>query len=174
MVVLLLAGVATAELAAMGLPVVVLVAAQGLSVLIWLARSEWPAAERILPIYIAAVLVQCAHLVEEYLTGFYRALPPIFGSEPWSSSRFLVFNGLWLVVFVVSAVGLAHKRPFAYLVAVFLALGGGVANGIGHLALVLRASGYFPGAYTAVLTLAFGIALTRRLFLQEPSAGITR
>ena len=163
----LLLGVAVLELATMGRPVAVLVAAQVVSVLIWLRRSTWPAPHRVLPVYIAAVLVQCAHLVEEYLTGFYRALPPIFGSDPWLPSRFLAFNVAWLVVFIVSGVALVHERPLAYLVAIFLALGAGVANGAGHLALALRTGGYFPGVYTGALALAIGIALTLRLLVEE-------
>jgi hypothetical protein len=51
----------------------------------------------------------------------------------------------------------------AAVVALFLALGGGVLNGLGHFALAARASAYFPGLYTAPLSLAAGSYLLLRI-----------
>jgi hypothetical protein len=109
------------------------------------------------------VVVQCAHLLEEYRTGFYRVFPPVFGADPWSARRFLTFNVVWLIVFLIAGFGLVRGRRGAYLVAMFLALGGGVLNGLGHIALSIREGGYFPGAYTGVLALVVGTVLAYRV-----------
>jgi hypothetical protein len=150
-------------LAVMGWAAGLLVVAMIVSYWIWLTRDEWPAAGRVVPVYLAAVVVQCTHLAEEYATGFHRAFPPVLGAEPWSGGRFLAFNLVWLAVFAAGGVGLARSKRPAYLVALFLALGGGIGNGLGHLALVARAGGYFPGAYTGVLALVAGIVLANSL-----------
>jgi len=164
----LTAGLATAAacaltLATMGWAASLLVVAMGVSYALWVGRAEWPPPARVIPVYAAAVLVQCAHLAEEYRTGFHRAFPPVLGAEPWSGSRFLVFNLAWLAVFAAAGIGLAREKRPAYLVALFLALGGGIGNGLGHLALAARAGGYFPGAYTGALALVVGGILAFRL-----------
>lgn len=133
---------------------------------IWARRSEWPAAKNIIGVYSVAVIVQFAHLFEEYRTGFYRAFPAVFGADPWSARRFLVFNFAWLTVFLIAGFGLVRGRRGAYLVAMFLAIGGGILNGLAHIALSIREGGYFPGAYTGVLALLVGSVLTYRLMLR--------
>jgi hypothetical protein len=66
------------------------------------------------------------------------------------------------------------RRVLAYLVVLFLALAGGVANGPGHLLLSATQGRYFLGAATAPLCLLMGIRLLARLFgetrvRQEPA-----
>lgn len=159
-----------AELAVMGPAVGLLVVALLVSYAIWVSRPEWGPARRVLPAYLAAVLVQCLHLAEEYRTGFQARFPPLLGAEPWPARRFLIFNLAWLAVFALAGVGLARGRRLAYLVAIFLALGGGIGNGVGHLGLAVWAGGYFPGAYTGVLALAAGSVLLYRLMRPAPFA----
>jgi hypothetical protein len=156
-------GSGVAELAIMGRAVTPLVVALGIAYALWASRSVWQRSSRTLLVYGAALVAQCAHLVEEYRTGLYEAFPPVFGAEPWSSSRFLLFNLAWIGIFILGLFGLAHRRRWAYLIALFLAIGGGVGNGLGHLALVLVRGRYFPGAYTAVLVLVAGSVLLRDL-----------
>jgi hypothetical protein len=150
-------------LATMGRAVVFLVVALGLSYGLWLVRPEFSPARRILPAYAAAVVVQCGHLTEEYRTGFYRMFPPVLGSDPWSARQFLFFNLVCLVIFIFAGFGLARGWRPGLAVALFLALGGGIGNGLGHLMLVLRAGGYFPGAYTAPLVFLAGSVLAFQL-----------
>jgi Protein of unknown function with HXXEE motif len=156
-------------LAAMGRAVVFLVAALGLSYGLWLMRPAVPSASRILPAYTAAVFVQCGHVAEEYQTGFYRMFPPVLGTDAWSARRFLIFNLVWLAIFVVAGFGLARGWRPGFVVALFLALGGGIGNGLGHLLLVVRAGGYFPGAYTAPLVFLAGGVLAFQL-LRPPDS----
>jgi uncharacterized protein with HXXEE motif len=153
-------------LATMGRATIVLVIALLASYGFWITRSEWPPPSRVLIMYTAAVVVQCAHLIEEYQAGFYRVFPGVFGAEPWSKRRFLAFNFVWLILFVIAGAGLARGKRGAYLVATFLALGGGIANGLGHIALSAREGGYFPGGYTGAIALVVGsflmYSLTRK------------
>lgn len=156
-------GSCVAELAIMGRAVAPLVVALGIAYAVWASRLAWGSTSRTLLAYGAALVAQCAHLVEEYRTGLYDAFPPVFGAEAWSSSRFLLFNLAWIGIFILGLFGLAQRQRWAYLIALFLAIGGGVGNGLGHLALVLVRGGYFPGAYTAVLVLVAGSVLLRDL-----------
>jgi hypothetical protein len=128
---------------------------------------EWPVANSIIGIYTVAVLVQCAHVIEEYRAGFYRVFPPVFGAEPWSAKRFLTFNVVWLIVFLIAGFGLLRGKRGAYLIAMFLAVGGGILNGLGHIGLSVREGAYFPGAYTGVVALVVGSILAARL-LRSP------
>ncbi|MDP9178518.1 MAG: HXXEE domain-containing protein [Gemmatimonadota bacterium] len=155
-------------LAMMGPATGLLVVAMLLSYALWVRRTEWPPVESVLGVYALAVLVLCAHMVEEYLAGFYRVFPRVFGADPWSERRFLIFQFVWLTIFVIAGIGLARGRRAAYLVALFLAIGGGIGNGLGHLALSARESGYFPGAYTGLLALIAGSVLAYRL-LRKPA-----
>jgi hypothetical protein len=158
-------------LATMGRAVVFLVGALTLSFGLWLVRPAVPAASRILPAYAAAVLVQCGHLAEEYRTGFYRMFPPVLGSDPWSARQFLILNLVWLAIFVLAGFGLARGWRPGFVVALFLALGGGIGNALGHLMLAVRAGGYFPGAYTAPLVFLAGVVLAFQL-LRHPGSAV--
>lgn len=161
-------------LVTMGRATILLVVTLVVCYALWVRRSGWPAAKSIIGIYAVAVVVQCAHLFEEYRTGFYRVFPPVFGADPWSARRFLTFNLVWLTVFLIAGFGLVRGRRGAYLVATFLAIGGGILNGLGHIALTFREGGYFPGAYTGVIALVVGTVLAYRLLRAPPlhSAGM--
>lgn len=159
---LAVAGAAALMLATMGRAVGLLVIALGLSYAIWLTRGTWPGSRRIVPVLVAAIIVQCAHLGEELWSGFYRAFPPVMGAGPWSERQFVVFNVVWLAVFLAATLGVAHGWRPAYVAALFLAIGGGIGNGLGHIALAIRARGYFPGLYTAPVVLIVGIILLMR------------
>jgi hypothetical protein len=116
--------------------------------LLWLA-TRWkndPAA--VLPLYLLAIAVQCLHFTEEFLTGFQRQFPMLNGYE-WSDAQFVTFNMAWLAVFVLAGLGVYRRMQLAYLVVLFLALAGGVGNGVGHLLLSVTQRRYFPGAGTA-------------------------
>jgi len=151
-----------AMLVTMGRAVALLAVALVLAYVVWLAQ---PVLEprRVLSAYLLALAAQGLHFIEEYRAGFYREYPPLVGAAPWSRSTFLLFNLAWLFVFVLAAQGLARRWRPAAVVALFLALGGGVLNGLGHFALAARASAYFPGLYTAPLSLAAGSYLLLRI-----------
>jgi hypothetical protein len=129
---------------------------------VWAAAAWNPDPAPILALYLVGVSVQCLHLCEEYLTGFQHQFPRLFGYQ-WSDQRFLVFNLIWLLVFVVAALGVFLRFPLSYLVVFFYAIAGGIGNGLGHLLLSAVERRYFPGTLTAPLTLMVGAALLSRL-----------
>jgi Protein of unknown function with HXXEE motif len=156
---LAVAGAAALMLATMGRPVIALVIALWISYAIWVTRADWSLNSRIVPALLLAVLIQCVHLGEEIQSGFFRAFPPVMGGEPWSARQFVIFNVVWLAIFLVATFGATKGWRPAYVVTLFLAIGGGIGNGLGHIALAIRGGGYFPGLYTAPFALVIGIAL---------------
>jgi len=130
---------------------------------VWLTPRWKNDAAVVLPIYLLAVAVQCLHFAEEYVTGFQHQFPKLFGYD-WSDPRFVMFNMLWLAAFVMAGLGIYRGIQLAYLIVLFLALIGGVGNGISHLVLSAMYRRYFPGVITAPFCLLMGIALLKRLF----------
>jgi Protein of unknown function with HXXEE motif len=130
---------------------------------VW-AAARWKSdAPAVLPLYLLAVAVQCLHFTEEFVSGFQHQFPKLFGDD-WSDARFVTFNMLWLAAFAIAGIGVYLQVPLAYLIVLFLALIGGVGNGISHLVLGAISGRYFPGVITAPFCLLAGIALLQRLF----------
>jgi|HubBroStandDraft_1064217.scaffolds.fasta_scaffold31406_2 hypothetical protein len=159
---------AAAQIYWMGNAVSLLSVALVIAYLLWVALpwNNDPAA--VLPMCLLAIAIQCLHFGEEFLTGFPRQFPKLMGYE-WSDARFVEFNMAWLVVFILAALGVYRSVPLAYLVVLFLAVGGGVGNGAGHLLLCAMQGRYFPGAVTAPFCLLVGIVLLGRLFRKSAS-----
>jgi hypothetical protein len=118
-------------------------------------------------IFLALIVVQAIHSVEEFATGLYRVFPParfvsgILGADP--RLGFAVFNaaliglGFWSYRRrIVPAHPAARAWAWGW---ALLEIG----NGTGHLLLAADARGYYPGALSAPLLLLVGAALVRRL-----------
>ena len=128
------------------------------------ARSGWS--------FLALILAQGAHSVEEYVFRLYDHLPPARAvSEAIGFDRaagFVVVNSLlfafgllcWLL-WVRPGRRAAWAVAFAWAVLETL-------NGLGHFALAHAAGGYFPGLCTAPLLLALGLWLLAQL-VRRPS-----
>jgi hypothetical protein len=123
---------------------------------VWITARWKNDAAAVLPVYLLAIAVQCLHFTEEYVTGFQHQFPELFGIH-WSDARFVTFNMLWLAAFVLAGLGVYRRVPLAYLVGLFLALIGGVGNGVSHLILSAMSRGYFPGLITAPFCILMGI-----------------
>src|SRR5262245_30053262 len=119
--------------------------------------------------FLALVLAQAAHSIEEYRTRLYDVFPPArFVSGLLSADRrvgFLIFNaslvafGLWCY-----AGPIRGARPSARALAwAWAALE--VANGLGHMAWALAAGAYRPGLATAPFLVAIGLTLA--IFLRR-------
>lgn len=135
------------------------------------SRTKWKDdPERILPLYLLGIAVQCLHFAEEYLMGFQRELPRLFGYE-WEDARFVIFNLLWLSIFILAALGVLQKVRLAYLIVFFFTLFAGIGNGIWHPALAAVRGSYFPGLLTAPISLLIGVLLLRRLYERRDSHG---
>jgi hypothetical protein len=64
-------------------------------------------------------------------------------------SVFVVFNLMWLGIWVASVPGLRSARAAAFFAAWFLAIAG-MFNGIAHPLLAIAAGGYFPGLVSSL------------------------
>jgi hypothetical protein len=83
----------------------------------------------------------------------------------WSEiplSVFLLFNLLWIGVWIASVPGLRSARSGAFFAAWFLAIAG-IVNGIAHPLLALASGGYFPGLWTSPIIGGICVLLWLRL-----------
>ena len=150
----------------LGLPAIFLSLILILSYGIWTA-TDWQVKPPLRKVFAFAILVFIAHVTEEYLAGLQEALPALFDRTAWSGFRYLVFNGVWAVTFIVAGVTLRSNSRLPVLIVLFFAIAGGVGNGALHLGLVVWRGGYFPGAWTAPLCFVMGVWLLRLLYRQS-------
>jgi len=111
---------------------------------------------------LVTVLFQAAHFVEELSAGLHERLPALLGLPPMPIQFFVSFNVAWLVIWTLSAWGLASQRRASLFPLWFLGIGC-VVNGVAHPALSILAGGYFPGLVTSPVVGVLGIVLLRRL-----------
>lgn len=123
--------------------------------------------------FLALVLAQAAHSVEEYVFRLYEVFAPVrFVSGLLTDDLpigFAIFNaafvlfGLWCWAAVVRA-GNSFARVLAWSWGV-LEFG----NGVGHSVLALERGGYFPGLATAPILIAVSVwlALEMTVFAAE-------
>lgn len=127
-------------------------------------------------VFLALVLAQAAHSVEEYAFALYERLAVarlasrLLADDPGRGFAFLnaafVAFGLWCYLVPVRSQW-PSARSWAWLwVAVEL------GNGVGHPALALRAGGYFPGVATAPLLLLLAATLAVRLIRAPASRSL--
>ena len=123
-------------------------------------------------VYLLAIAIQCIHLCEEYLMDFHIKFPGLFGYH-WSDKLFVIFNLIWLFVFVLAALGVLHKVRLAYLVVWTFALIGGIGNGIAHPVLSIIRGGYFPGLITSFPHLVVGVLLIKELVKDRQTTNVS-
>jgi hypothetical protein len=112
--------------------------------------------------FLIALAVQCLHFMEEFVTRFEDRFPALLGLPAWSENFFVVFNLLWLSVWILSAIGLQKGYRLALFPVWFFAMAA-VANGIAHPALAVLAQGYFPGLISSPVVGVCGVLLWLRL-----------
>lgn len=117
--------------------------------------------------FLALILAQAAHSIEEYAFRLFDVLAPArFISSLFSSdlARGFAIANILLVLFgawcYVARVYRGH--PSARRLAWFWALLE-LGNGVGHSAFALAHGGYFPGVVTAPLLLGISVYLIARL-----------
>jgi len=126
--------------------------------------------ERTARIFLIGVAAQCMHFMEEFVTRFQDRFPALLGLSAWSANFFVVFNLIWLCVWILSAIGLRKGYRLALFPVWFFAIGA-MVNGIAHPILALVAHGYFPGLITSPIVGVLGVLLWLRLqALTTPSA----
>jgi hypothetical protein len=89
-------------------------------------------------------------------------------------SFFVVFNVVWIAIWIASIPGLRSSRRIAFFAAWFLAIAG-TLNGIAHPLMAVTARGYFPGLVSSPFVGLACIWLWSRLRLAaRPSAPVAR
>ncbi len=113
---------------------------------------------------VITTLFQAAHFTEELVTGFHEQFPALLGLPPMPIRVFVVFNFAWLMIWSLSAWGLAARRRAALFPLWFLGIASAV-NGVAHPLFSVLAGGYFPGLVTSPVAGLLGVLLLRRLAL---------
>jgi hypothetical protein len=122
-------------------------------------RAERRAAARVLAL---ALGVQSVHFAEEAMTGFHDRLGALVGLPGMPFPFFVLFNVMWLGIWVASVPGVRSARGLAFFAAWFLAIAGAF-NGIAHPLLALASGAYFPGLVTSPVIGAVSVWLFLRL-----------
>jgi len=125
--------------------------------------------------FLALVLVQASHSIEEYAFALYDVFPPArFASGLLSSdlaTGFAILNSAFVAFGVACYLGpvrsgWASARGWVWLWTLIE-----LVNGLAHPILALRAGGYFPGMATAPVLFVLALYLaTRLLASRQPQA----
>jgi len=113
-------------------------------------------------VFLIGIACQCAHFIEEFVTGIHRLFPPLLGLAPISAELFVGLNVFWLGVWALAAYGLLRGLWVAYFPVWFFGLAM-CLNGIAHPLLSVWTGGYFPGIFTSPVAGIMGIVVTRNL-----------
>jgi hypothetical protein len=122
-------------------------------------------------IFLALVLAQAAHSVEEYVFRLYDLLAPArYASSLFGIDRqigFVLVN-VALVLFGLWCWRRTIRSGRAGLAWIWALLE--IGNGLAHVGLVLAAGGYFPGLATAPLLIGLGAWLALSLIRRLPDS----
>jgi hypothetical protein len=176
----------------MGPPILVLVIPFAIAYLIWFIwfrNRPVPVSTAFLRLYITMYVIQIAHLLEEWNTGFYEAFPALWGSlwfgdpgryEPWNQIVFINGNLLMDAFWEIAILLFARRGAWANYT-LWLFLSGMVVNAVGHpfytlyLAATptqqeylsatygLSSTWYFPGLFTSFLHIGIVVAMIIQL-----------
>jgi len=127
------------------------------------AASEPEARDRFVRLLLVAITVESVHFVEELTTGFHHRFPEFLGLADWPTAFFVVFNLVWIALWILSAFGVRAGVEAAYFPIWFLVIGM-MLNGIVHPLLALASGGYFPGLVTSPVTGVLGFVLCPKLW----------
>ncbi|MEY2563103.1 MAG: hypothetical protein QOH88_1296 [Verrucomicrobiota bacterium] len=146
----------------------VAIAALVLTILRRPGKYSADAIDGLIGLYLVGIAFQCLHFTEEFVTGFYIRAPQFLGFVRWSSEFFVVFNLIWIALWLLGAVGIRNHVRVAFFPVWFFAIGM-VGNAIWHPLLCFATGGYFPGLYTSPFGGIVGVMLLSRLWkLTDP------
>ena len=141
-----------------------------LTILRRLVDNDLTGRERTERLFLIGLAAHSLHFMEEFVTRFEDRFPALLGLPAWSPDFFVVFNLVWLCVWILSAIGLKRGYRSALFPVWFFAIAA-IANGIAHPILAVVARGYFPGLITSPVLGVVGVLLWQRLqALTRPSA----
>jgi hypothetical protein len=138
------------------------VAALLLTILRKPVESDLACRERTARLFLMGLAAQCLHFMEEFVTRFPDRFPALLGLPPWSATFFVIFNLIWLSVWMLSAIGVEKGYWLALFPVWFFAIAS-IANGIAHPVLAIASRGYFPGLISSPVVGVLGVLLWLRL-----------
>ena len=161
-----------------GLPAFIIFAsASSIAYVLWLLTTYRRPAdpERIVPLYLVALAAQVLHTVEEFVSDFPGELAALFGTEPFALDAFVVaVMGVGSAIWILTAVGLIYRNPFANYLLWFFLIGPGVINSIAHFSFpFIGGVSYFPGVITVLLPTIMSIVVIVALVRGHRAAGAT-
>jgi hypothetical protein len=109
-----------------------------------------------------AIILQCIHFTEEAFTGFNIRLGELVNIPGMPYSFFVIFNLLWIGIWMASVPGIRSGHSAAFFAAWFLAVTG-VFNGFLHPLLSIMSGSYFPGTISSSFVAAACIWLWLKL-----------
>ena len=123
-----------------------------------------PGPDRILPLYLTALGIQFIHFTEEYLTNFTVEVPKLLGQQEYPVDYWIGFNMLTYSVFVFGGIILFKQNRELAIIPLFFIVVGVMLNSIGHIMIAIYVGGYFSGLFSAIIYIAIGPALMKRVF----------
>jgi hypothetical protein len=84
----------------------------------------------------------------EVVTGFHLKLAELFNIPSMPFTFYVLFNLIWIGIWIFSIFGLRSGHVFAYFAAWFLSISG-ILNGIIHPLLSIAAGEYFSGTVSS-------------------------
>jgi len=133
------------------------------------SATDLDGCERTAQLFLIGLAAQCLHFTEEFVTRFYDRFPRLLDLPAWSGQFFVIFNLLWLCVWILSAIGLQRGYRIAFFPIWFFAIAS-LANGIAHPVLSIVTGGYFPGLITSPIVGLLGVLLLLRLLVLTTAA----
>ena len=106
--------------------------------------------------------MQCIHFTEEALTGFHLKIGELFSIPSMPLSFFVLFNLIWISIWILSVFGLKSGDTLALFAAWFLSIAG-MFNGVLHPLLSVASGSYFPGTVSAPLVGVASVVLWFKL-----------
>ena len=131
-------------------------------------------------VFLALVVVQALHSLEEYLFRLWETFPParfLTGLVSTDLERgFVVINVSVVALGVLCYVWPVRRRwRSAQLIAwAWVTLELVIVNGVGHTVWSMMQNGYTPGLITSLLLLPLAVLLARLLSLERAAAILTR
>lgn len=140
-----------------------MIAAYALYLLTSYRRMPDPA--RVLPLYLAALGIQCLHLLEEFVTKFYARFPvEIYHSAPFRPEEFIASQMIMFGLLVTGALAIYRGWKIPMVFVWFFVVMLQFVNAVQHPVYAVMTGGYFPGLFTSIPGWILGPMLFRRLW----------
>lgn len=124
-----------------------------------------PEPTRVLPLYLAALGIQCLHLLEEFVTRFYVRFPvEIYHSKPFTADEFLASQMVMFSLLILGALALYKSWKIPMVFVWFFVIMLQFVNAIQHPVYSFMTGGYFPGLFTSFPGWILGPMLFKRLW----------